>query len=142
MLLFLFSLCYYILLQRLANRQRIYTPQPVHSGIGHKCTSCSNVFSRTDQKHGCSGFSFQLIKKSSGTFTGKEAIEFQTFQRNRSKFCNPVQRLVHTQLGNANLAKSKRRTKCSESPLPKKKRCHGLPPSAEPSRNIIPLMDP
>lgn len=62
----------------------------VHSGFGHKCTSCGNTFSRTDQKHGCPVSSFQLIKKSTGTFTGDEAIEFQTFQRNRSKFCNPV----------------------------------------------------
>lgn len=59
-----------------------------------KCTPGSNVFSRTEQKHGCSGFSFQLIKTSTGTFTGEEAIEFQTFQRNR--FCNSVQRPVHT----------------------------------------------
>lgn len=59
-----------------------------------KCTPGSNVFSRTEQKHGCSGFSFQLIKTSTGTFAGEEAIEFQTFQRNR--FCNSVQRPVHT----------------------------------------------
>lgn len=111
----------------------------VHSGFGHKCTSCGNTFSRTDQKHGCPVSSFQLIKKSTGTFTGDEAIEFQTFQRNRSKFCNPVQRPVCSQLGNTNLARSKRTAQCLE-PLPKKKRCYGLPPSAGPSRTIIPLM--
>lgn len=113
----------------------------VHSGFGHKCTLCSNVFSRTVQKHGCPVTSFQLIKKSIGTFTSDEAIKFQIFQRNRSKFCNPVQRPVHTQLGNTKLARSKRTTQCWEPPLPKKKRCYGLPPSPGPTRAIIPLMD-
>lgn len=92
----------------------------VHSGFGHKCTLCSNVFSRTNQKHGCPVTSFQLIKKSTGTFTSDETIKFQIFQRNRSKFCNPVQRPVHTQLGNTNLARSKRTTNAGSHLFPRR----------------------
>lgn len=99
-------------------------------------------FLQNRYKHGCSGYLIQIIQKSTGTFTGVKTIEFQTFQKNRSKFCNPVQMPVHTQLGKTNLAKSLRNTNCLKPPLPrKKKKCHELPPSAGPARAILPLMD-
>lgn len=60
-----------------------------HSGFGHLCSSCSLVLARKDPKHGCKNYLLQIVKRSSRTFTGEEAIEFENFQKSRSKLCIP-----------------------------------------------------
>ena len=93
---------------------------------------------RTDQKHTCSNYSLQIVKRATDTFTGEEALEFKAFQKNRSKFCTPVQRLVRPNLGNTNLAASKRKAKFTEPKVPRKRKHYGKRP--QPPQKIPFLM--
>lgn len=59
------------------------------SGFCHICSSCGLVFTRKDSKHGCMNYFSQIVKRSTCTLTWEEAVEFENFQKSRSKFCIP-----------------------------------------------------
>lgn len=86
-----------------------------HSGFGHLCSSCSLVLARKDPKHGCKNYLLQIVKRSSRTFTGEEAIEFENFQKSRSTFCIPFS-------NNSLFHKSAKRAILTDPLIPKKKR--------------------
>ena len=92
-----------------------------HSGFNHLCSSCSLVFARKDSKHECKNYSLQIVKRSSRTFTGEEAIEFENFQKSRSKFCIPFMKSLPP--SNYSLFhKSAKRAILTDPLIPKKKR--------------------
>lgn len=86
-----------------------------HSGFGHLCSSCSLVLARKDPKHGCKNYLLQIVKRSSRTFTGEEAIEFENFQKSRSKLCIPFS-------NNSLFHKSAKRAILTDPLITKKKR--------------------
>lgn len=98
-----------------------------HSGFGHLCSSCGLVFARRDSRHGCKNYSLQIVKRSSRTFTGEEAIEFENFQKSRSKFCIPFMKSLPP--SNYSLFhKSAKRAILTEPLIPKKKRRYSARP--------------
>lgn len=98
-----------------------------HSGFGHLCSTCGLFFTGRDFKHGCKNQSFQIVKRSTVTFTGEEAVEFETFQKSRSKFCIPFMKTLPP--SNHNLFnKSAKRAILTETIIPKKKKRYAARP--------------
>ena len=79
-----------------------------HSDFCLKISSYSLILAKTNHRHTCTTYSLQIVKRATGR--GKEALLFEALN-NRSKFCNPVQRSVRSDLGNTNLAATKRKAK-------------------------------
>lgn len=97
------------------------------SGFYHICSSCGLVFTRKDSKHGCMNYFSQIVKRSTCTLTWEEAVEFENFQKSRSKFCIPFMKSLPS--SNYNLFnKSAKRAIFTESMIPKKKRRYSRSP--------------
>jgi hypothetical protein len=71
-----------------------------HSGFGHKYSECGIIFARRDSKHGCRDYSLSIVKRSTHTFAGEEASEFENFQKSRSKFCIPFMKIIKPNVPN------------------------------------------
>lgn len=66
----------------------------VHSGFGFKCSECGNILNRKDQRHSCKHFTTSVVKRSTGTYTAKEQLEFQKFQMSRGEYAKPIMKKV------------------------------------------------
>ena len=87
-----------------------------HSGFGHKCSSCSLILARIDQKQICAKYSLHIVKKKPRT----EALGFEAaFQKNGSEFCYHVQRP---------LVASMRKSKFTDPRVPRKRMYYGKRP--------------
>lgn len=87
------------------------------------CFSCGLFFTRTTQSIGARTILFKLWR---GTFTGKEAVEFENFQKSmlsRPKFCIPLSFIKSLPQSIYNLFnKSVKKAIFTESMIPKQKR--------------------
>lgn len=94
----------------------------VHSGFVFRCSQCTQIFMRKDQKHGCMGATLHRVKKETQTMTIEEEKEFETFQRGRGKYVVPYMKPLPLVFSDQPYlpGQTKKRAKFTEPPLSKK----------------------
>lgn len=60
-----------------------------HSGFGFRCSECSDILNRRDQRHSCKDHQVSIVKRATGTYTEEEKKEFLDFQKSHALHVKP-----------------------------------------------------